>query len=1353
MLRVDRFVAAQGYAYVEDFAPDEIQPSAVAPLASLLTRKASLVLGEPGSGKTTALTGLAEAAQSTSLTVKLLDLRDYGSEVTLSAAFDALDLMTDISEKHVLLLDSIDETRLLLRDFVRFIERRLLPLFRSGWRVVAACRTAESVSALHGVFDSMEANAVHVLLPLRRLDVISLADARQIDGQAFLEQIESHRIQSLAATPYSLAHLLDIFANDGKLPDSRQILFERAVALMLANDSVGGYTPRLPEPRDPIRQRAALNRLAGFAALTDAESFALFKVGEGPIGTQTERLTGPEVFDDLRFDLDNSDLQAALWTPVFADSGTEGRQFAHRRLRDFLAANHLVDANFSVPQLKALLLVEDDDAIPPQMADVATWLVILRPETFDWLLSADPLTLVRNRLTTERPSSARELVHGLMRRAEEVYRTLSWSDELSGLTYIDMESDFRAYLEGSDEQQFLALQILRDSYTPALDETLKDIVESQSQPVRMRQLAADALRANDVDSVLERLAWLEEGFFDGDENAELRGTLLSALWPAHVSADELASALTKPPESFFGAYSMFLSRLADSMTPALARALAQRAATHITTVAPGSAPWLADDSLDKLTAQAVGMLLNDPTSDRETAKIVAPVVARQIYDSRAKLPFSRANISDPTFQELIEQVVDRGGGSFPVWYGLLTARDADEQRLITRSDLAWIAEKARSVPEPMVDTWARVVDQLLDSTSDDDMKWAWNERGGPLWRTLAYRFDAITIDSEVAEQARKSLALMKEMEREPRAAALSSEEYIRTIGSIIGDVRAQPLRFWHLARWLDVDLASRRYKNDFQPDLLTLENVKLLEDKDQTEILSVAQAYIEAAAGPHRPYPARLKRNAFYPGLQAIYQALYTLHQHAHESLADLSIEAWAAANIALLESMRGSDEVRSDLLQRSAAMNPTAVSTAIDAFLARVARGTSHGSGLEAAKSVIAHSNVSALRNAIRKSDHHRGELAEMYLGLDVMTARTWLRKRILVSTDEAEVASLIGSMLKADPLTGYETLVEFCDRDQSLTRAVLLRVAQHERYGRERIREIEPELRVEVFVRLATLFPPAEDSFPTGFHTVTPREDLARWRSDLIASVVSSGSADGLRALRVAALGNPHIDFEYAIIAAREAFRVNGWAPLATRDYTALLASRTRKLARSAGDVQVAVVEALETIQGWFHNETPQSFVLWNVGPGFSNPKDENRISDWYCHALRLILDRGGLVINREVEVKRVADAGVGRRQDIRIEVRDPSSGELFVVVVEVKGIWNREVRSSLSSQLARDYLVAGGLTHGVYLVVDFDSSQMTHVTKIRWANRNRPNLLEHLEQQASLEAPALRILPVVHDASLPT
>jgi hypothetical protein len=53
-------------------------------------------------------------------------------------------------------------------------------------------------------------------------------------------------------------------------------------------------------------------------------------------------------------------------------------------------------------------------------------------------------------------------------------------------------------------------------------------------------------------------------------------------------------------------------------------------------------------------------------------------------------------------------------------------------------------------------------------------------------------------------------------------------------------------------------------------------------------------------------------------------------------------------------------------------------------------------------------------------------------------------------------------------------------------------------------------------------------------------------------------------------------------------------------------------------AADLQAAVVEALQTIEGWLTGDTPQAFGLWNVSKMPGEPKEENSISDWYCHGL---------------------------------------------------------------------------------------------------------------------------------------
>jgi hypothetical protein len=200
-------------------------------------------------------------------------------------------------------------------------------------------------------------------------------------------------------------------------------------------------------------------------------------------------------------------------------------------------------------------------------------------------------------------------------------------------------------------------------------------------------------------------------------------------------------------------------------------------------------------------------------------------------------------------------------------------------------------------------------------------------------------------------------------------------------------------------------------------------------------------------------------------------------------------------------------------------------------------------------------------------------------------------------------------------------------------------------------------------------------------------------------------------------------------------------------------LLEREGARLVRSNDTLIEAVRQELGCIQGWLGGETPQAFSLWNIAPPeHFVPKDENTISDWYCHALRIRLADSGLIVNREVEVRNNIGPGVGSRQDIRVEIRDPETGELYVTVVEVKGIWHEQVRTSLISQLAEDYLVGGGLTHGIYLVVSFSPRFVSNDRKRKASSKNLEGLEVLLQEQADSLAPELRVIPVIHDGDPP-
>ena len=1296
--------------------------------------------------------------------VHLLDLKECYSASSLDGAFDNIPDAGIMGEgRSVLLLDSVDETPGLVRHYLKFLEERLSPLNKGGWRVIAVCRTAESVIALDHLFEDLQEGAVHVLLPLRRSDVVAIAEAQGLEAPAFVEAITRRRLDSLAAIPFTLTLLCRIYGSDSAFPDSRASVFERAIALILAEDQVAGYMPAPNEAlagpvtagSGPLRRRVAMERLAAFGAFAETGGLALSTMGQASAGTLTERLVGDEMYEAQRFELNNDDLLSLLRTPLFANSGPNERQFAHRRLRDFLAARFLVRQHLDRSQLISILTVADSGTIPPQMVDVATWLVALDPAEFDSLIDSDPLSLVRNRICDDLPSFAARLVAELLSRPEEADRTLSWRDDLSGLEHAELAAQLRPIHAMTEAQQAVALRILRGSYVPGLEVELQDLIGNSRTPIRIRELAVDALEAHP--EVLEKLDIAAPGFFDGDTNAQLRGDLLRALWPTRLTTSELLPLLVKQPKNFLGSYSIFLSNLEKSLESDVAKAIVHwRANRSIEQTDESDLRRTTRRGLRSLVDAAVRVVLELPDLDPDLISAVAEVLASRLSKDRDRLPFVRARISVEILRAAIVGIVRNRAHDRLAWYRLWSAADADGVRLLGRADVDWMADQAEAAEDDAVFAiWLELIDRFLDPVIERDLAWVWARRSGRLGPGLQYRFIPIELDSEQARNARQSWVMVHPADDEPSEKAMPVDEYLGELRRIMTLTRTEPERFFSLVRWLDVDLAIRRYGHDNAPDVLELVNIKLLERAEIEELLELASEYLIVCTDS---FPKRLRRDTMYLHLRAAYRALYTLQKHLPDRLDRIGNEAWGKLSVAILEypvslSDIGGRSDRRELLRRAFERAPQSTKSAIRALLSRHSKGFGESSSLPDLDTYLDDSDIPLLQSALRAGTYNRDAIVELYVRLNKLNAMQWMRRRSLTSTSVSEVALLLGAQMEKDPSTGFEVLDEFIESGSDIRQEVLLEVAARERHGQRRIHEVTPNARIKAFELLSVIFPASEESFETGMHAITPREDIAEWRQGLLSSVVNGGTREGLRSLVELAQRRPDLELGWALAAAREAYRVNGWSALSIGELRTVLERSGARLARSNSDVISIVARALDEIQGWLIGETPQAFALWDMGPdGRQVPKDENRISDWYCHALRVFLRTTNLVINREVEVKKVSGSGVGNRQDIRVEVRDSETGDHFVTVIEVKGIWNTGVKTNLVTQLARDYLEGGNLTHGIYLVVAFAPAQITSEPKSRVVARNLRNLRPVLEHQAATEAPTLTIIPIIHEADLP-
>jgi hypothetical protein len=522
-------------------------------------------------------------------------------------------------------------------------------------------------------------------------------------------------------------------------------------------------------------------------------------------------------------------------------------------------------------------------------------------------------------------------------------------------------------------------------------------------------------------------------------------------------------------------------------------------------------------------------------------------------------------------------------------------------------------------------------------------------------------------------------------------------------------------------------------------------------------LLDAAVAYLEFASD--EVLPTRLRVNRQYFQLTSAYQALHTLEKHAPDRLDSASID-WGGLIRAVFEfhleyTNEAEDKaVRSRILGRMKRHATQRLEKEIRKLFERSVKRRTRHFIIDELGDFLPDSAASLIVRTLRASDSaDYPSLLHLLYEADPCAATEWCADRIRRSADVKELATVFPAVVNYSPDEGFKALYAFAESKPDLAKEVLLAIAHDSREERLLLSSIDERVLLQLYEWLLDHFPRSEEKFPMGMHAIGAREDLADWRDSLLSRVIKSGSRDALQGVTELVHRRPELQLEWALAALRESSRLNGWSPITVRELRELQERQGTRLIRSHDGLLQVLVEELTSIQGWLSGETPQAFSLWNVTPTTKVPKDENTISDWYCHALRLRLIDRGIIVNREVEVQRRSLHGVGLRQDLRVEVVDSQLDEHYVCVVEVKGVWNSGVRTNLETQLAADYLAGGGLTHGVYLVVSFDSAQVTDKSKSATIVRNLSgDLHSFLENQARSFAPALTIRPIVHDASLP-
>jgi hypothetical protein len=532
----------------------ETGTSAPRRLADFDGAAAIVLLGDPGSGKTTCFKQAA-----TELNAEYVSVRDF------------LAFPPSHWEARTLYLDGLDEVRANSDDGRVVIDRllgHLDQLGRPSFRL--SCREADWYGSSDlGRLARVSADGDVTVLrlePLTDRDVVAIANEVVGNGESFLEEAQQRGLEGLLHNPQTL-NLLLTAAGQGEWPHTREETFRRACEVLAK------------EPKEEhLRVRSRPTRTTD---LLEAAGYACaVLLCSGRTGAALSVVHATDEFPDCgEWPYDAGLLRFALRSRMFRAVGAERVVYVHRTVAEYLAAHFLtarIRAGLSLGRVLSLITGHDGGTLS-DLRGVFAWLACLCEEHAPALIFIDPLSVVLYGDPGCLSPSTKELVLRSLARIVERdpwFRSEDWAAQPFGsLATPEMEPLFLEILHDASSHPMLADCVLDaviyGQPLPGLGDSLLAIVRDDAC---RRYLRRDAIRAFEKacpDRIRDLKDLLDEIHAGGiaDTEQELRGALLQALYPEVLSPQEVLDYLVPGNEHFFGAYALFVAQELVEHTP------------------------------------------------------------------------------------------------------------------------------------------------------------------------------------------------------------------------------------------------------------------------------------------------------------------------------------------------------------------------------------------------------------------------------------------------------------------------------------------------------------------------------------------------------------------------------------------------------------------------------------------------------------------------------------------------------------------------------------------------------------------------------------------------------------------
>jgi predicted NACHT family NTPase len=1343
--------------------------------------RALVLLGDPGMGKSTILSEQESVWKKGQHDPKekslFINLRSYQSEGRLADhLFESQIFKEWLAGRHALhlFLDSLDEGLLSIRVLAACLvdEFKKLPFERLYLRI--ACRTVEWPDLLeNGLADWLGKEAVqhYVLAPLRKIDVEEAARISGLDAKLFLNQVESSAVVPFAIKPVTLKFLLSVYRKPGGLPSSQSALYLEGCRVLAAETSESRGAARYKGELTVEQRLAVAARIAAtmiFGNRNAVHNGTNSSEASDEDVTIRELSGGNESDNCVQFNVGEKEIQETLGTGLFSPRGQNRIGWGHQTYAEFLAAWYLKKHDIPILQVKGLITHPDELAgkIVPQLGETAAWLAGMIPEIFQAIVQAEPDLLLRSEVATGDSPRRAALVKALLQLYEDEHAYDRDRQHYKNLSHPGLADQLRPYLVDKTKGVIVrrvAIDIAESCNIQSLNEALLSVVLDTSDNQLIRVQAAYAIGRIGNDETRKGLKPLILVDDANDLQDELKGSVLRALWPSHITARDLFSFL-KPPKSegFVGAYRLFLSsELVEHLSPqdlipALEFATSLRQPRHEMD--------LSLESLIDGIAMKAWENMNVPEVTEALAKFVASRLKH--HDNLIKgrlgktdhLIFLQDQDRRRRLLETVFSVVAGQPDNDITWLAFM------DTSLVLTDDFEWLISCLDRTPrEEVQEAIGHLMQRLFNRTDPRQIELIYeaSNRYPAVADIFKWVWQPITLDSDEAKRLRAQHKEIEKWERKRTRPVLTPSPSER-VASLLEECESRNLVAWcRLTRELSLEPTSTHYAAPFEWNLMKFPGWVSADDATRARIVMAAERFILCQAPDSSDW---LGTGQFTLSVLSGYSGLALLLKKKPAAIHCLTpdqIGKWCPIILAFPfldgESARA---VKDELLKLAYRKSPLAVLDAAKVLIENeIEKGEAVGTATE----------LNAIWN------DQIANLLLQYAKSSVTTPKSMgSLLSILFSHDNLEAQSFASSLVSIPPPTGNPERARAVAAAQTLMLdtkdigwgTVWPAVQVDEDFGKQVILGISSDY-VSIGLRLsegqlADLYAWLTRHFETPMHKsgeaywAGPLDHIDLWKNAIIQLLIHRGSIRACEAIKKLQQQLPELDWlKWVQVDAQAEARRATWVPAQPRDIIKLAADHELRLVQSGDQLIQVLFESLKRFQARLQGEKPEAKFLWDkVDKHSAKPKDEEAFSDYVQIYLDNDLKQRGVIVNREVRIHK------GERTDIHVDaVILESSGKAYdsvTVIIECKGCWNPELHNAMRDQLVGRYLKDNHCQHGLYLVGWFNCAKWSGRDGRRGrARRLCPNIDDTRQKltaaAADLSKDPIRVKSVVLDTSL--